>query len=396
MTLLFGGDVRGATLGPRLDADQAAMRAATFEFAKTLAALPPPREHRVPGRDRVRSAWHAFADFGFFGMALPRDLGGGGSDWRTFTAAAEALGYAGCDSGLLFAVSAQILACQVPLLTFGSKTQQATYFPGLLTGELIAAHAVTEPEGGSDLTQTQTRGELQGDHYVLSGRKVHVTNAPFADVYVVLAQTEPNLGAMGLTAFLVPRTTEGCRPGPHKPKAGLDGATFGEVTFSECIIPTTDRLGAPGGGMAVFNRAMAWERSLIMAPAVGRMTRQLEEAVERASAERGSGRRLFDHQVVAHQLADMKVRLETARLALYARAADLDAGRVSVESASVVKLLISEAFLASSLMALRLAGAAGYATGTDPDRDVRDALGSCFYSGVSEAQRTLIAASLLR
>ncbi len=204
--------------------------------------------------------------------------------------------------------------------------------------------------------------------------------------------TGPPLGA--ISAFLVDRTLAGVDTGAPFEKMGLRTSPMSEVAFTDCLVPEGALLGTPGAGVAIFNSSMEWERSCILACAVGTMQRQLDRCVEYARERRQFGQPISKFQAVAHRIVDMRVRLETARLLLYQQGWRKSRGRSSHLDAAMVKLHVSECFLHSSLDALQIHGGSGYVKDLELERDVRDAVGGRIYSGTSDIQRNIIAGYL--
>ncbi|BCB84578.1 acyl-CoA dehydrogenase family protein [Phytohabitans suffuscus] len=376
------------------NAEQAAFQDSVRRFATSCL------NDDLVGRDRAgtfdRSSWERCASFGLQGLPVPREYGGQGADLLTTALAMEALGEGCWDGGLIFSLNAQLWSATMPLVEYGDDKQKDTYLPGMCDGSLIAAHAVTEPEAGSDAMALTTSARLDGDSYVLNGTKQFITNASVADLFIVFATLDRALGWAGLTAFLIPKGTPGLTTSQASDKMGLRTSPLGEVTLTDCRVSVDEVLGAPGAGMAVFEHAMLLERAGIMAAAVGAMQRRLDECVAYTSRRRQFGRPIAGFQAVSHTLADMKVRLEAGRL-LARRAAWLaDRGELDAMDASVVKLYLSEAYLQSSLDTLQLHGGYGYMAEAGLERDVRDAIGARIYSGTSQMQRTIIADRLLR
>lgn len=341
-----------------------------------------------------REAWRKCAELGIQGLLIPSEYGGAGSDVSTFIVAMEALGYACHDNGLLFSLNAQILSCQHPILRFGSEEQKRRYLPGLCSGSLIAAHAMTEPGSGSDALGLATMARREGDRYVLSGSKTFVTNAPIADVFLVFATVDRSKGWAGLCAFLVDRDTPGLSVGQPLHKMGLRSSPMAEVYFEDCIVPTTAMLGKVSAGMAIFNEGMERERSLILACAIGTLQRNLEVSIKYARERRQFGHPIGRFQAVANRIVDMKVRHETARLLLYRVGWLMDQGRPVALDSALAKLYLSECFVESSQDALRVFGGYGFMSEYEVERDVRDAFGSVLYSGTSDIQRNLAARHL--
>jgi len=315
-------------------------------------------------------------------------------DPLTFTIAMEALGYGCADNGLLFALGAQICSVEAPLARFGTEEQQATYLPALCDGSMVGAHAMSEPDSGSDAFSLATTAERRDGHYVLNGSKRFITSGPEADFVLVFARTKPTGGFAGVSAFLVERSTRGLLIGPPVSKMGLRTVPMGELTFEDCVVPENHLLGKPGSGFAIFNYSMEWERSHIFAGAVGAMQRQLEQVIVHARDRQQFGQPIGRFQAVSHRIVDLELRVRTSRLLLYEVAWMRSQGRPAALESAMAKLWLSESFLASSLDALFVHGGIGYLSETGVERDVRDAVGGCIYSGTSDIQRNVIAARL--
>lgn len=375
-----------------LTEEQRLLRATITEFAQANL------NDDVVGRDGAgsfsRDAWRKCADLGILGLPVPREYGGTDAGALTTMVALEALGYACTDNGLIFALNAQMWACEVPLVRFGSEEQRRAHLPGLCDGSLIAAHGMSEPGSGSDAFALATKATQTADGFLLNGSKTFVTNAPESDLFVVFATIDPALGFAGVTGFVLGRDTPGLAVGAPISKMGLRTSPMSELAFEDCLVPASAVLGKVGGGMAVFNNAMLWERSFILASTIGTMERQLERSLAYAKERRQFGRPIGEFQAVSHKLVDMKLRLETARLLLYRVGWLLDRGETPTLESALVKLYLSECYVRSSMDALQVHGGYGYMTELELERDVRDALGSKLYSGTSEIQYALAARSL--
>jgi alkylation response protein AidB-like acyl-CoA dehydrogenase len=375
-----------------LTEEQRSLRTAIVELAR--ADL----NDDVVARDKdavfSREAWERCARFGLLGLPIAPEYGGAGADPLTVVIALEALGYACLDSGLVFSLNAQIWACETPIARFGTEEQKRRYLPRLCDGTLIAAHGMSEPGSGSDALSLGTTATRTDGGWVLRGTKTFVTNAPESDLFVVFATTDRELGFAGVTAFLVGRDAPGLTVGRPLSKMGLRTSPMGEVFLEDCEVPDDALLGQPGGGMAVFNSSMVWERSCILASAVGTMERQLERALAYARERRQFGQAIGTFQAVAHRIVDMKLRLETSRLLLYRLGWTLANGDSATLDSALVKLYLSESYLQSSLDALHVHGGYGYMTEYELERDVRDAIGGRLYSGTSEMQYNIAARSM--
>jgi alkylation response protein AidB-like acyl-CoA dehydrogenase len=338
-----------------------------------------------------RERWRRCAEFGIPGLPIPSAWGGSGQDLTTTLLAMEALGYACRDSGLVFSLNAQMWAVQLPLLHFGTEVQKQRWLPGLCRGELIGAHAMTEPGSGSDAMALSTRAVRDGDVYVLTGTKTFVTNAPVADLVLVFATVDPAARFAGVTGFLVERGTPGLGLSDPISKMGLRTSPMGEVVLEGCRVPVGNRLGAEGGGLKLFNAAMEWERACIFASHLGAMERLLEDTIAYAKERKQFGQPIGRFAPVADAIVDTKVAIEAGRLLLYRVGARKDAGEDAILDAAIAKLFVSEAHVRQTLSAMQIHGGYGYTTELGIERELRDALPGTIYSGTSEMQRKIIA-----
>jgi alkylation response protein AidB-like acyl-CoA dehydrogenase len=345
----------------------------------------------LEARDRARTfdreAWRAAGKLGLPGLVVAARYGGPGLDPISAMAALEGLGRGSRDNGFSFALNAHLWGCVEPIAAFGSEEQKQAYLPRLTDGEWIGALGASERDAGSDIFSLKTRAVKRDDAYVLSGGKMLVTNAPVADVHIVLATVDPTRGAFGLTAFIVERGAPGLNVSERIDKMGLSTAQMGELVFEECVVPARNRLGAEGAGLAIFNHTMEWERGFIMSFAVGSMERQLEACVAHARRRQQFGQPIAQFQAVADRLVDMRVRWESSRLMLYRFAWLKQEQRAAPAEAAMTKLVISEAWVRSCEDAMRIYGGYGFLTETGVERELRDALGSLSYSGTAEMQR---------
>lgn len=336
-------------------------------------------------------AWLSLASSGLLGCLIPKEYGGQGHDLVTSIAMLEGFGYGCTDNGLNLAVNGQLWSVQEPLLSIGTEDQKRRYLPGLCRGEMVAAHGMTEPDSGSNAFALETRAEKVEGGYKLSGRKWLIGLGPVCQLALVFASTAPARGSWGLSAFLVESDSEGFVRHPVRDKMGLRSSPLGDLEFKDVLVPESNRLGQEGAGMAIFNATMEWERAFIFTSHLGRMRRQLEECVDYANRRVLGGQPIGRHQSVSHRLAEMKVRYETSRLLLYRTAWLKSQGRPATMEATMTKLHLGEALVASSLDAIRIHGGRGYLTEFEVERDLRDTVGGVIYSGTSDIQKNLIA-----
>lgn len=369
--------------------EQEALRAKARSFAEETL------NHDLETRDQDLvfdlTAWKACATFGILGCNVPKEYGGQGRDIMTAVALLEAIGQGCRDNGLTLALNSQIWTIHEPLLAFGTEEQKQHYLPRLCSGEILAADAITEEKAGSDAMQMETTAVKQGDTYILNGHKKFIGMAPLADLALVFAKTDPEAGQWGISAFLVETNNPGVTRSQNQKKMGLRTVPTGEFTFNDCVVPASARLGKEGAGMSLFNHTMEWERGLILTSHVGSMQRQLDECIAFAKQREQFGQPIGGFQSVSNRIADMAVRLEACRLALYKVAWLKQEGRPATLEATMANLAISEAFTASSLDAIRTHGARGYLSEYGVERDLRDAVGGVIYAGTSDIQRNLIA-----
>jgi alkylation response protein AidB-like acyl-CoA dehydrogenase len=375
-----------------LSAEQRELKDAAVAFAREK--LSQDFGKREEAGEFSLEAWQACARFGVQGLPVPAELGGAGSDVLTTVLVMEGLGYGCGDNGLIFSLNAQMWSLQLPLVKFGSPAQQQAYLPGLIAGEIIGVHAMTEPDSGSDAFSMRTRAERRGDDYVLNGTKLYITNAPVSDVVLVFAAHPGRPRPANISAFLVDKGTPGFTVSRSLDKMGLRTSPMGEVVLADCVVPAAQRLGPEGAGTVIFNSSMGWERSCILAGALGAMQRQLEMSVAHARARKQFGQAIGKFQGVANKVADMYLRLEASRLLIYQAAWLAQQGQPAVAQAAAAKLFASEAWVQSSLDAIQIHGAYGYMKEAGIERDLRDAVAGTIYSGTSEIQRVILARML--
>jgi alkylation response protein AidB-like acyl-CoA dehydrogenase len=375
-----------------LTEEQRALRESIVEFARR--ELDDDMLQRDYSGTFSRQAWQKCADMGLLGMRAPAEYGGAGADATTTIVALEALGYGCADNGLIFSMNAQMWACETPIVRFGSDEQKRRYLPGLCDGSLIAAHAMTEPSSGSDAFALTTSARRTTGGYILDGTKTFVTNAPESDLYVVFATVDRSLGFAGVTAFLLERSTPGLTVGRPISKMGLRTSPMSELFLENCEVPASSVLGQPGNGWAVFNTAMTWERSCILASTIGTTERLLERSVAYAKERKLFGQPVSKFQAQAQRIVNMKLRLETARLLLYRVGWLLDQGRSATLDSALVKIYLSDCYVHTSLDALRVHGGYGYMSEYELEREVRDSIGSLLYSGTTFIQYEIAAESM--
>ncbi len=338
--------------------------------------------------------WKLLQECGLLRLPFDQRWGGLGQDLLTTMYLLEGLGYGCRDGGLNFCASTHIVSTGIPVQRFGSDQLKQRYLPAICSGDRIGAHAITEPDGGSDALSMRARAIRDGDEYVLNGSKAFVSNGAVADLFTVYARTHPDGGPLGITAFLVERGTPGLTIGNPIPKMGLRTSPLTELFFDDCRIPASQVVGRAGGGFLVLDHVMKWEILCSFVINLGEMQHRLERCVDYARTRTQFGAPIGTYQGVAHKLADMKIGVETTRKWLYDTASGVAEGRVVTTDLAIAKLVASEQNVASAMAAVQIFGGYGYLAEYGLEKDLRNAVAGTIYSGTSEIQRNRISSML--
>ena len=376
-----------------INEEQKALRDAIVRFARAELN----KDVAARDRDQVfpHDLWLKCGEMRLQGLAVPEEYGGLGLDPLSTAMALEALGYACEDSGLVFALCAQLFPCAVPIWKYGTESQRRKYLPRLCNGTTIAANCMTEPNTGSDAFAMATRAAPDGSGWRLNGTKTFSSNGPVADLLVVFAMTAPDKGYHGgVTTFLVEKGTPGFSVSREIEKMGLRTSPFGEVVLEDVYVSNEAVLGGVGGGSTLFTHSMDWERTCLFAFNVGVTERLLEKSVAYARTRQQFGKPIARFPAIGNRLVDMKVHLEAARLLVYSAAWKLNRSKTVSMDAAIAKLFVSESLVQAALGAVQVHGGYGFTTEYQVERALRDAVGSTLYSGTSEMQRNIIASWL--
>jgi len=319
--------------------------------------------------------------------AVSTKNGGLGNGFQELICAHVKLGKHCQDTGLILSLNAHIWGSIFPLILYGTEQQKQTWLPSLLTGELIAGHAITEPQAGSDITLLSTQAVQTEQGFLLNGHKRFITNTAIADTLLIYAQLDNKL-----SAFLVKKEDSGANFTNTPSVTGCHTATMGDILLTDCLIPLDRQLGKTGAGNMMIQNALELERAFIFAGIIGIMQWQLEQVIQYSRKRLVNGEHLGANQAISHKIAEMKCRIDTSLLWVTECARLKDSGkRISLASAQT-KLIASEAFLKSSLDAAHILGANGLLAENKMSTLIQDAMASRLFSGSSEIQKNIIAA----
>ncbi|MGW5049991.1 acyl-CoA dehydrogenase family protein [Actinokineospora sp. NPDC004072] len=341
-----------------------------------------------------RSGWALAAGSGLLGLPFDPAHGGLGADLLTTMHVLEGLGESCRDSGFSFSVATHLVSTGVALHRYGSAELKARYLPAVCDGSSIGAHAITEPDAGSDMMAMRTTAVDRGDHFELNGSKAFVSNGSVAGMYVVYARTGKPGSPGAITAFLVERGTPGLHVGSPVAKMGLRTSPLAELFFDGCRVPRANAIGGVGAGFLVLDHVMKWEILLSFVINAGEMAHRLRSCVDYARGREQFGKPIGSYQSVSNKLVDMRIGLETARKWLYDTGAKLAANADVTTDIAITKLVVSEANVASALAAVQVFGGYGYLAEHGVEKQLRDAAAGTIYSGTSEIQRQRVAAMM--
>lgn len=335
--------------------------------------------------------WEKFKAMGLLGLSLPEELGGQGADLVTCALCNEALAHAGVDQGHLLALGAHSYLTSRTIFDNGNEDQLQRYMPKLATGEWIGCMGLTEPNAGSDAASMQMSAVKKGDRWILNGTKTFITNAPVADVAVVYATVDRKLKHKGVTAFIVERTFPGFSTSSPFHKMGVRASSTSEIILEDCEVPDENILGGIGKGFLTAMGTVEWDRSVLLAPAIGSMMFALEEAARYALSRVQFGVPISSFQAIQHKLAEIKIFLEAVKLAIYRVASLKDSGHtLNTMQASIAKLYSGDWGLKAASEAIQIFGGYGYMHEYPVERMLRDGKLGQIGGGTSEIQRSII------
>lgn len=378
--------------GLDLTEDQEMIRSMVADFAKTELA---PQAHDIDEHHRFpKDSWDKIVELGIPGILFPEELGGSNMGTLTYAMAVEEIAKVCGSTGLTLA--AHVSLGTYPIYAWGGEKLTQQYVPALIAGEFMGAYGLTEPGAGSDSGGTRTTAVLDGDEYILNGRKCFITNANHAGVFICTAVTDRSAGTKGISAFVVPRDTPGFSLEKGEVKLGMRGSDWASLVFEDARIPRDHLLGPEGEGFTTFMKTLDGGRISIAALSLGIAEGAYECARQYVTEREAFGGTLADQQAVQFKLADMHMQCEAAKHLVYHAARTKDAGKPYTLEGSLAKLYASEAAMKVTYDAIQLYGGFGYSREYPVERMWRDAKLCVIGEGTSEVQRMVIARQILR
>jgi len=340
-------------------------------------------------------AWKKAGEFGILGLPIPEKYGGGEADVITMMAGLEGFGLGCRDAGFYLALSAHMVIGEIPIWKFGTEKQKLKYLPKMCSGDWIGAYGLSEPDAGSDAVSLRTSAVKKGDHYILNGTKMFITNGPIADVIVVFATVDRSKGPKGLTAFIVEKGFPGFSVGRELVKMGQRTSPTGELVFEDCLVPVENCLGGEGQGLPILFESLEWERTCLLTGSIGTCEYELARCIKYANERVQFGKPIGQFQLIQERLANMKWRLEASRLLVYRAGWMKQKGIPARMEAAIAKLAISETRVANALDAVQIHGGYGYMREFEVERVLRDSIAATIGAGSTEIQKITIARQLL-
>ncbi len=326
---------------------------------------------------------------GLMGIYFPTEYGGAGADVLSYAMFVEELGKVCGTTSIV--VSSHTSLCCAPIYEFGNEDQRHKYLPDLLSGRKVGAFGLTEPSAGTDASGLETTAVLDGDHYVLNGSKIFITNGGAAETYVIFAVTDKSKGHRGISAFIVERDFPGFSTGREEKKMGIRGSSTTELVMEDCIVPKENLLGQEGQGFKIALHTLDGGRIGVAAQALGLGEGAIDEAIAYTKERIQFGKRISQFQWTQFQLADMATRMQAAQHLVYAAACAKQEGADYSLEAAMAKLFASEAASDVTRRCVQLFGGYGFTREYPVERMMRDAKITEIYEGTSEAQRMVIA-----
>ncbi|CEO14008.1 putative isocaproyl-CoA dehydrogenase AcdB [Paraclostridium sordellii] len=372
--------------------EQELLRKAVRDFvSREMATLP---EEIDKTGEMPRELLDKMAQTKYTSVTIPQEYGGAGADYVSYAIIMEELSRRCASTGTYATAAASLVS--LPILNYGTEEQKQKYLKGIASGEMIGAFGLTEPGAGSDASAQQTTAELDGDYYILNGRKTFITNAPICDFAIVIAVTDRSKGLKGTTAFIVESNWEGFSHGAHEDKMGIRGTQTSDLIFENVKVPKENLLGKEGIGFKIAMKTLDAGRIGVAAQALGVAQGALDEAIKYTKERVQFGKTLSKFQNTQFTLADMETKVNSARWLVYDAAQKKDAGMNMTKESAMAKYYAAEIANEVAYKALQLHGGYGFIKDYPIERIYRDARIMSIYEGTSEVQKMVIASSILK
>lgn len=375
-----------------LTEEQLAVRDAARDFTRNelLPGVIERDERQVFPIEQIKK----MGELGFLGMMVSPEYGGGGMDTISYVLAMEEVSKIDASASVCMSVNNSLVCWG--LEKFGSEYQKEKYLTPLAKGEILGAFCLSEPEAGSDATSQRTTAILDGDHYIINGTKNWITNGNSASVYLVIAQTNLELGYKGISAFIVEKEMEGFSVGKKENKLGIRGSDTHSLMFSDVKVPVANRIGEEGFGFNFAMQTLNGGRIGIASQALGIASGAYELALAYSKERKAFGKAINKHQAIAFKLADMATQIEAARLLCLKAAYLKDQKQDFAQTSAMAKLFASQVAMNVTVEAVQIHGGYGYVKEYHVERLMRDAKITQIYEGTSEIQKIVISRELLR
>ncbi|WP_085918764.1 isovaleryl-CoA dehydrogenase [Halomonas sp. CSM-2] len=373
-----------------LDAELNMLREQVNAFAASEIA---PRAAEIDQSNEFpNDLWKKFGDMGLLGITVSEEDGGSGMGYLAHCIAMEEISRASASVALSYGAHSNLCVNQIKINA--TAEQKAKYLPKLISGDHVGALAMSEPGAGSDVVSMQLRAKRDGDHYILNGNKMWITNGPDADVLVVYAKTDPDAGSKGITAFIIEKGMPGFSTAQKLDKLGMRGSNTCELVFQDCAVPAENILGDEGKGVRVLMSGLDYERTVLAAGPIGIMQAAMDVVLPYIHERKQFNQSIGEFQLVQGKVADMYTTLNACRAYLYAVAGACDRGQTSRKDAAGVILYCAEKATQVALDAIQLLGGNGYINEYPTGRLLRDAKLYEIGAGTSEIRRMLIGREL--
>ncbi|MFD1735138.1 acyl-CoA dehydrogenase [Bacillus salitolerans] len=376
----------------KLSEEHEMIRKMVRDFAKNEVA--PTAAERDEEERFDKDIFDKMAELGLTGIPWPEEYGGIGSDYLAYVIAVEELSRVCASTGVT--LSAHTSLAGWPVYKFGTEEQKQKYLRPMAEGKSIGAYGLTEPGSGSDAGGMRTTAKKDGDHYILNGSKIFITNGGVADIYIVFALTNPEQGTRGSTAFIVEKDFPGFSVGKKEAKLGIRSSPTTEIIFEDCRVPVENVLGEEGMGFKIAMMTLDGGRNGIAAQAVGIAQGALDAAVDYAKERKQFGKAIIDQQGIGFKLADMATSVEAARLLTYQAAWLESEGLPYGKESAMSKLFAGDAAMRVTTEAVQVFGGYGYTKDYPVERYMRDAKITQIYEGTQEIQRLVISRMLAK